>query len=80
MGAGKVICLAMSGILLPSELSAPLIFMKWQFFWGILLLLVGELRVAIRMDGFWAHAQACRFSVPYSFGVVGLKICCTFAA
>ena len=80
MGVGKVIWQAMSGILFPSGLSAPLIFMKWQFFWGILLFWVEELRVVIRKGRFRAHAQACRFSVPYSFSVVGLKIYCTFAA
>ena len=80
MGVGKVTRQAWSGILLPSGLQVQLIFMKWQFFRGILLFWVEELRVVIRKGRFRAHAQACRFSVPYSFGVVGLKICCTFAA
>ena len=80
MGAGKVTRQEWSGIQLPAGLQVQLIFMKWQFFRGILLFLVGELAVMVRKVRPLLHAQACRWGVPYSFGVAGLKICCTFAA
>ncbi len=80
MGAGKVTRQEWSGIQLPAGLQVQLIFMKWQIPRGILLFLVGELAVMVRKVRPLLHAQACRWGVPYSFGVAGLKICCTFAA
>ena len=80
MGAGEVNGQALGGVLLSRGRGNLLIFMKWQIPRGILLFLVGELAVMVRKVRPLLHAQACRWGVPYSFGVAGLKFYCTFAA